>query len=226
MEVVPAVSVLVVLAGLSAALIAKLTGDQLLSAIGGKTSAVFVGAGLFGLVLVTHLFSPQAWTADVLKVLAGALLGAAEPKVDTAVSAGSTGVEAAGARFGDHAKVAGRDINETIENLRSDVANIKDAVINQYPALARAVEEVAGLDQRQDFLINTLFERGTDRLADAFDTVVRRWTSEGWQFRSMSSDYQGMDGVFVLFSRPSRGLNGGRVEAYHGSRMEPVDRTG
>jgi hypothetical protein len=231
MQMIPALAILTALLVLCLALFFKLNGEQLLGAFSGRALALSIAAGLFGLVLVAHLFAPQEWTADVLKVLVGVLVGggaahAAESRESGAVTSQDSAVHAAGARFGDNAKLAGRDINETIERLQSEVTNIKDAVVNQYPTLVRAIDALTESDEKaEDYVINTLFERGAESLAEGFGEVVGRWQSEGWRLRHVTSDYQGMDGVTLVFSRPAVGLHPA-VMAYHGSRMEAVKRAG
>jgi hypothetical protein len=69
-----------------------------------------------------------------------------------------------------------------------------------------------------NYLVNTVYERGMEQTREAMTTVVARWESEGWKLMSMSSDYQGMDGVFLLFERSS---NPGepKIQVYHSSNM-------
>src|SRR5712671_4353671 len=66
----------------------------------------------------------------ILGTIAGYLFGATRAR-DSEESQSRSSVNASGAKFGDDAKVAGRDINEMIENLQGDVKEIKDSVINQ-----------------------------------------------------------------------------------------------
>jgi hypothetical protein len=188
-----------------------------------ETAATFFGLivalVLFSIVLITHLLAPQQWTADLLKVLVGAALGtgAAVAKKASSAPEGSgdqSSVDAKGATFGDAAKIAGRDINETIERLHSDVANIKDAVIHQNQTVA----SVLGLDQGADLLLNTIYERDPVQVSAAIESVAQHWQGEGWTLRHFSSDYQGMDGIYLVFSRPN--LSGRPTVTFaHSSKM-------
>jgi hypothetical protein len=225
MDLIPALSILVVMVLLFGGLAVKLTAEQLIAALSSQALAIIAGTALFGLVLVMHLFTPQDWTADVLKVLVGFLVGtgaaqAASAKGRSSIESQGNVVDASDAEFGDNAKVAGRDINETIEHIQSDLTNIKDAVFQQFPTIVRALDGIREAEPAQeDFLVNTLFERGPKSLADAFSQVVNRWSAEGWRLRHVTSDYQGMDGVLLIFARASRDSHS-TVTAYHGSRIE------
>ena len=42
---------------------------------------IFIGGSLFIIVLIVHLFREQPWTADILKILIGILVGGSSAKI-------------------------------------------------------------------------------------------------------------------------------------------------
>jgi hypothetical protein len=208
------------------AILFRFSPEQLLPFFRHRNSSLILGFALFTVLLVVHLFSAQPWLADVLKVMVGALLGlgTAEVSKPKPVASSEGGVSAEGAVFGDNAEVAGRDINKTIERMQNDIAHFKDAVVNQYQTIHAIANSLGGAAADNDYIVNTIYERGVQEVATGMKKVIARWTSEGWRLRFFSSDYQGMDGITLVFSRASRG---GRPEFYyqHGSsnlRLEAV----
>lgn len=215
MAVLPALSILIALVILAIVVLWKLSADQVQKVLLGQGLPVIVAVSLFGLLLVAHLFSAQPWTADVLKVLVGFLAGASSTKLGVPAKAAGkgSGVEAAGAMFGDNARIAGRDINETIEKMFSDMATIKNAVVH-----ASTTSAPRGT---RDFLINSIYQRDQTQIPVAVERVVNAWQGQGWEFEHLTSDYQGMDGLFLIFSRPSdRGMS--QVRFFHGTEMSPM----
>ncbi len=89
---------------------------------------VALAGGLFALLLVVQLFREQPWIADILKVLTGAFIGAAAAKASSAVA------EAAGAfnvsQSGVGNKAAGRDLIESVHELKGNIENLNDAVVH------------------------------------------------------------------------------------------------
>lgn len=234
MEYIPAISLLVAFVVMIIGLFWKLTNEQLVKVFSGKNFLLLAAIVLFCIISIVHLFHPETWTADVLKVITGVLVGAsaafaAESGKKAAKPGEGSGVDITSSQFGDGAKVAGRDINEiienmqgTIENMRGEVSQIRDSVINQYSNIETALTNIApSREQVFDYLINTIYERGSDRMTTAVEKVVNTWQSEGWTLSFFSSDYQGVDGVFLLFTRPSRGRQS-RFVYYHGSNMEKI----
>jgi hypothetical protein len=75
-------------------------------------------------------------------------------------------------QFGDYAKVAGRDINETINNLRTEMAKLHGNFTNYIGKIENALTEK---ESKNDFLFNTVYERGGVRMIQGIETVISRW---------------------------------------------------
>ena len=153
----------------------------------------------------------------ILGAIAGYLFGA---KTDSGNAQSNTSrVDASGANFGDNSRVAGRDLNETVNNINARVQELGAILSQEGSKIDRLVaSQEAARTGSMNYLVNTVYERRMEQTQEAVTTVVAHWESEGWKLMSMSSDYQGMDGMFLLFERPS---NPGepKIQIYHSSRM-------
>lgn len=229
MEYIPAITLLLATIIVFIAIFRKLTGEQLTKVFEGKNFLLVASLILFLVLSIVHLFQNQDWTADILKVIVGVFVGVSAAFVSDS-SKKSTGdgdgVDISSSQLGDHAKIAGRDINETIENMQNDIAQIRDSVINQYTK----IEETLGAAQPEneviyDYILNTIYERFYQddpyRITKVIQNVINRWQSEGWKFVNISSDYHGIDGMILFFVRPSRDGRS-KVSYYHGSQMENI----
>jgi hypothetical protein len=101
-----------------------------------ETILIFIAAFLFVIILVTHLFEEQLWTEDTLKIIIGVLIGAGSSKVSKTNSLNFSNINA------ENFAVALRDINQKIDNFNSEVTNIKDAIVNQYPVVEKKLDEI------------------------------------------------------------------------------------
>ncbi|MBF9254847.1 hypothetical protein I2I11_16210 [Pontibacter sp. 172403-2] len=174
----------------------------------GSNILLFVSSFLFVTLLIVHLFKPQEWTADILKVLIGVLVGAGASKIPKKEKGEGSSVDVSGQVGGD---VAGRDINKNIQHLKDAVSKIEDSIVHQNNQISQVIGDLAN----SDFLINTIYERG-DNITGSIARVIQYWTRQGWQLRHFSSDYQGMDGIFLVFNRQMVGLEP-EVYYQHGS---------
>jgi hypothetical protein len=215
----PALSVLIAFVLITAIILFRLSPSQLANLTQGSNALMFVVAALFAAILVVHLFIHETWTADVLKLLGGALVGAAATKGAEKASKSSGGVSVAGSSV-ENSNIVGRDyFNQVIEKLEAEVANVRDAVIKQSTTFQQFMESDSSASSTE-YLINTVYER-QERVAEGVERVLRRWTGEGWKLVSMTSDYQGMDGVMLLFSRPADAQTPRPTRYYHGSQGKP-----
>jgi len=231
MEYIPAISLLVASIIVFLAILRKLSGDQLEKLFDGKNFLLIASLILFVVLTIVHLFQNQAWTADVLKVIVGVFVGASAAFATDSSKKGKekadgNSVDASGNEFGDNAKIAGRDINETIENMKNDIAQIKDSVVNQYASPEQSATSMNDNSNEQvyDYLLNTIYERfykdNKNRgISEIIQRVMNRWQLEGWRFITISSDYNGIDGMIMLFTRPSADGQS-KITYYHGSQME------
>jgi hypothetical protein len=126
---------------------------------------------------------------------------------------------------GDHNKVAGRDLIEKLDQLHADFAEIQQSITQDHRAIQNFFKgEGTGHSGPRSYVVNTLYERG-ERIADAMASVIQHWTSEGWKLEFFSSDYHGMDGVFLIFSHPDAEQSG-HVQYFHGLNRERIQRMG
>ncbi|MCY1234120.1 hypothetical protein D3C87_142860 [compost metagenome] len=150
---------------------------------------------LFLTLLIVHLFKEQDWTPDTLKILIGVLVGTGSIKLAKKVHSSGSSVDINGNVGGD---VAGRDINKNIQNIQEAISEIKDSVVHQNNQFVKETNDT-------DYLIHTIYERG-EEIKTAITTVITHWQDQGWILKHFSSDYNGMDGIFLIFSKPKIGL--------------------
>lgn len=165
---------------------------------------------LFITILIIHLFKEQIWTADILKILVGVLIGAGSTKISKRKTEISSSVDNSGIVQGD---IAGRDINKNIQNIEREILEIKNSVVHQN----NKIEQIIGSNSDNDYVINTIFERGLEkRLHDSISRIIKFWHNKGWTLKHFCSDYQGMDGLFLIFEKPKQS-NDIQIYYYHGS---------
>lgn len=170
---------------------------------------LFVATFLFLTILIVHLFREQPWTADTLKILVGTLLGAGSAKLADKKNDGGSSVDISGGSVtGD---VAGHDINKNIQNIREAISKIEGSIVHQN----NQIKQFTGDKSDNDFLINTIYERGNN-IIEPIARVVQHWHDKGWRLKHFSSDYQGMDGIFLVFTKSITGETP-KVYYYRGS---------
>lgn len=91
--------------------------------------------------------------------------------------------------LGDNNKIAGRDINEFIKKIESDLTEIKNA---RFASSEKPNES--------DYLIHHFFER--NNYQEKFEEIITAHEKEDWKFKFMTSDFQGTDGIFLIFEKP------------------------
>ncbi len=97
-------------------------------------------------------------------------------------------------------KLAGRDINEVLNEIGGIVdnssKNIERLVDNSQHFIDSASNELS-----YEYRIDFVFERGLQELQDSLMRKIDQQRREGWSFHSVSSDYQGTDGCLLVFRR-------------------------
>lgn len=146
------------------------------------------------LVCLLSLAKSSDMTAamGILGTIAGYLFGARAGDAEKLESGSS--VDASGAKFGDQAKIAGRDINEMIENLQGDIKEIKDSVINQ------VTESGLSHDSVSEFLFFTSFLSAGEPINESAK-AIRGLQGHGWSLFSTASSYAGGNGLVLVFRR-------------------------
>jgi len=131
MEYIPALSLLLALMLIIFAVFWKFGGEQLVQIFAHANFVLIVAVFLFCIVGIVHLFEPQNWTADLLKVLVGVLVGAATaPSLSGEPSRRTGGVDISGSVR--DSEVAGRDLNKMIdqvERMYGDIKEVRDSAI-------------------------------------------------------------------------------------------------
>jgi uncharacterized membrane-anchored protein YhcB (DUF1043 family) len=130
-QYVPALSLLIAFLTVTLVILAKVKSDQLPALLEAKNALLLFAATLFCILLVVHLFKEQTWTADLLKVVAGVLVGA----VTTSTVSTQTAI-------GNDIQQAGRDINN-IKKMLGDLQNVTDSVVNQFQTIQQSVAKVS-----------------------------------------------------------------------------------
>lgn len=150
---------------------------------------------LFVTILIVHLFKEQTWTADTLKILIGVLLGAGSTKLADKKNEGGNSIDISGNPTGD---VAGRDINKNIQNIEKAISDIQNSVVHQN----NQIKQFVGQSKiTEDFIFHFLYY--TQTLHKDIESVVTKWTGDGYQFKEIVSDFKGFDGMILIFTKPS-----------------------
>lgn len=135
-----------------------------------STLPVMVAGALFALLLVVQLFRDQPWIADILKVLTGAFIGAAAAKAATTAEKDR---EIAITQSGVGNKAAGRDLIETVQELKGNIEHLNDAVINLSERSAAGAQPTI---RRNDYIRATT----TNPMILAQLEVVRNSAGNDW----------------------------------------------
>lgn len=160
---------------------------------------------VFGIVLVASLVamlasangSELSTAMGILGAIAGYLFGSQrdnEPASENFVGEKSS-VDAGNANFGDYAKIAGRDINETLQKIRGNIENLKDSIVHMESSSAEKV-------QRDVLFISNYFEDGEPLERIAHDAQSLR--SGNWSMRTVFPSFD-KRGFVAVFTRPAVG---------------------
>ncbi len=180
-DLIPAISMLLSAMIVTLVIVLKF-GDKIFdNGLKNDNTLIIVVVFLFTFVLTTHLFKEQAWTADILKILIGALIGAGSVKLTQSKEAeqvrmGMTGNDIRNSVVNQ----ALGDISQKIESFKSEMSNFENAVINQYPAIEKRLESIQQ-DQSKPH-INMQFsmrlETGDETLLEHLEELRK---SDDWQ---------------------------------------------
>lgn len=210
-DFIPAILILISVMTIAIIILQK-QGDKLFDKENKTSNILILITGfLFITILIVHLFREQSWTADTLKILIGVLVGAGSAKVADKKSEGGNAIDISGTTNGD---VAGRDINKNIQNIQKAISDIQNSVVHQN----NQIKQFVGDNGDNDYVINTIYERG-ENIKDAIENVINYWQNRGWSLKHISSDYNGMDGMFLFFTRAKRGVEI-EVHYQHGSDIK------
>jgi len=211
-DFIPAISILVSIMTIIIIVLLKYGNKIFDGEYKASTILLLVTTYIFITILIVHLFREQTWTADTIKILVGALIGVGSAKLAREKSESNSSINNKGIIQG---KVAGRDINEYIENIERAISNIKNSIVNQN----NKIEQIVDASFDNDYIINTVFTSGDirERSRD-ISKVIKFWHNKGWKLKHFSSDYKGMDGLFLIFEKPKRPeADDIKVYYYHGS---------
>ena len=144
MEYIPAISLLIAFLVIVIALQRKFTGEDLTKIFDGKNFLLFSAVFLFCILLIVHLFKAQDWTADLLKVIAGVLVGAGaayakgenKETKQTEIPTGNTLTA-----MGQNIQQAMGDL---IGEMKGDIGQLKDSVVNQNQTIQQILSDFEG----------------------------------------------------------------------------------
>ncbi|MFZ5953630.1 MAG: hypothetical protein ACOYT8_00855 [Candidatus Dependentiae bacterium] len=202
MEMVPPLSFLLVFLIIFLVFIRKIESNQLAELLSSKNILIFSSLFLFIVVLVFHLFSRENWTADLLKVIVGILIGLSSTiSTNKKETENESSANVNGSNFGDNTKIAGRDINEIIEEMYNEVGEIKDSVINQYSNTSKIVGKQSDLfDQVAEYLFYTSFLIDGEPIENSAK-IIQELQLDNWSLFSVASSYINKDGIVLVFNR-------------------------
>lgn len=160
----------------------------------------------------------------ILGTIAGYLFGAKSSEDKNTFSSTGSSLDASGSEFGDNAKLAGRDINETVNNIQSQIRDLSDILDKESVKIDSIIaEQQSNNGNNQEYLINTVFERGADKTYDAISHVTEHWSNQGWSLVGMVNLYDQTDALLLLFSRTTSVDNSGHLQRYLGTRFQRED---
>lgn len=157
----------------------------------------------------------------ILGTIAGYLFGTkSSENKNTSGNSGSS-LDTSGSEFGDNAKLAGRDINETVNNIQSQIKNLSSLIDKEGLKIDSIIaSQKRADDDSREYLINTIFERGADKTYSAVELVTNHWASQGWSLIGMVNLYDQTDALVMLFSRASEEENAGNIQRYLGTKFQ------
>ncbi|PTY38712.1 hypothetical protein BGP77_11065 [Saccharospirillum sp. MSK14-1] len=156
----------------------------------------------------------------ILGTIAGYLFGANSTTEKSANGTGSS-LDASGSEFGDNAKLAGRDINETVNNIQSKIDDITKIIGEENSKIDRLVESHSSPSVYYEYLLNTVFERGTNKVYVVISRVLKKWSVEGWSLVGMTNLYDQSDALVLVFRRETDIKNAGEVQYFGSSESKP-----
>lgn len=232
MEYLPAISILISFIVIFIGLIWKFNSEQLLTMFTEKTFLLLAAITLFVVLSVVHLFQAQTWTADVLKVIVGVLVGASAAFTSSVnkekKKASESSVDICPSSFGNNTKIAGRDINEVIEEMYNEVSEIRDSVVNQYNKVLGTIEQS---NQVLEYLFYTAFFVDGEPI-DQAAKIIRNLQNSGWHLFATTASYINQEGIVLIFRRKRKpkpedqkipGTENYRVRIYHGLNQVELD---
>lgn len=175
-------------------------GPQNLRAVG----IVFVASlvAILSLVRATDLTTAMGILGAIAGYLFGSQRGPDEERRETSA------VSADGATFGSGAKIAGRDINETLNRIVGDIDQIKDSVVHMTSA--------TGASAGNQYLFDSSYENDGEPL-EQLAVSMREFADEGWSLHAVFPSYDPR-GLISLYRKPAD-EEGAKLRVYHGREM-------
>jgi len=146
MDLIPPILLLLIASIFTLVILFKLKGEQILKLLR-KPSVASISGALFFFLLVVHLFAPQDWIVDLLKVIAGVLAGTYAAGIDKSINQKA---------IGDNIQQAARDIN----NIKSNLSKIENSVIEMTEP-QKSADDSSVILFRDTEHININFEENT-----------------------------------------------------------------
>jgi hypothetical protein len=174
------------------------------------------------LLLTFYLFKPsESWVADLLKIAIGVFAGAGAVAVKDKESQKSKGESSLtldnSPISGSGSKLAGRDINETIQNIEKAFGDIKDSVVHQ----DNKIEQFLSSSGQLDHSIHMVYRR--THIFDDIQQIIARRLEEGWTLTNIEFAFETIDGVILLFTRPKEGAEP-LFTLFRDTNFEQLDR--
>lgn len=177
---------------------------------------IFIGGSLFIIVLIVHLFREQPWTADILKILIGILVGGSSANI-VSKNTGGNSIDISGNANGD---IAGRDINKNIQNIEKGILGIRDSIIHQNNRIEQLVSE----NNDYDYLVTIIFERKVEEFCGKLEKIISLNQREGWTLKQIVSEYDIYDGMLLFFTKEKQ--RNKKTNVYYQDSKKPQTENG
>ncbi len=180
-------------------IIFKFSSESLIKLFDGEKVVLLITFFMFVLLCSIYSFKEQEWIADLLKVVVGIVVGFAAAKGNKLF--GKSGVDASGATLGDNAKLAGRDINEMIENMHGSIEQMKDSVVNQYSQISNSINSQDLIPNMvSEYLFFSFFSSDGEPINE-IAKATRALQLKEWNFVTFSNFYDGKHGFTALYHK-------------------------
>ena len=202
MDFIPALSILGVFLIISLTLIYKFKTDEILKIFESKNFFLLGTLVVIFLLLTFYLFSKnENWVADLLKIAIGVFAGSGaiamkdkDKEKEKSVAENSLSLDNT-TISGQGNKLAGLDINETVQNIEKAFGDIKDSVINQ----DNKIQQFLSSSGQLDHCIHMIYSR--QRIFSDMQQIISRRLDEGWTLTNIEFALETIDGVILLFTR-------------------------
>lgn len=218
MEILPPILILLTLLIILGFLAFKFDKEDILTLISSKNFFLLASLIIVFLLLSFYLFGgKEKWVADLLKIAIGVFVGAGATSGLSKNQANSGEINETSLSdinlSGDANKIAGRDINETIQNIEKAFGDIQQSITNENNEIKQY------FNSDFDHSMHMIYSR-----SDTFEeirSVIEQRVADGWTLSGISFAYEILDGAVIIFKRPKAGTES-KFTIYRDSKFEQL----